>query len=371
MLTSLGSVYLIINNYDLALEYYKKASLLLKNRGFEDRRTAIIYINIGWTNFEKGLYKDAEIYYKKGLKILQVKNEKFFIANCYESLAKIYLNLNQLGQANFYATKNLALNTELGIENGIIDAEIIIAQLAFQTNINEATTKGEAVLSKLPIKANNEVKRTVYQLLYKCYKAQDKLDLSLKMHEKYTVYNDSIQIEKNSFAVAREAVKNEFDVKLHETKLKNEKEQAQLELKQLKRTFGIITASALLIALIVFYFRSKIKKNRKKREALLEELEQLKSHSSSSIIVDSKKFELIREEIETSINRKLNETDWNVLNILLETPEITNKEIAAKAFMSVDGIGSALRRMYDYFEIKETKYKKIALLKEAIKRSNT
>ena len=82
------------------------------------------------------------------------------------------------------------------------------------------------------------------------------------------------------------------------------------------------------------------------------------------------KSELVREKIEHSINRNLNETDWKVLNLLLDDPVITNKEIAEKACMSVDGIGSSLRRMYEYFEIKETKYKKISLLLEAIKTSN-
>jgi hypothetical protein len=34
--------------------------------------------------------------------------------------------------------------------------------------------------------------------------------------------------------------------------------------------------------------------------------------------------------------------------------------------MSIDGIGSSLRRMYEYFELKDTKYKKIALIIKAI-----
>ena len=82
-------------------------------------------------------------------------------------------------------------------------------------------------------------------------------------------------------------------------------------------------------------------------------------------------FELNRDKIEISINRKINETDWTILNILIDDPVISNKETAAKAFKSVDGVGSALRRMYDYFEIKESKYKKISLLMKAIKLSNT
>ena len=77
-----------------------------------------------------------------------------------------------------------------------------------------------------------------------------------------------------------------------------------------------------------------------------------------------------REKIELAINKKLNDTDWNVLNILLKEPDISNKELAEKAFMSVDGIGSSLRRMYLYFDIKESKYKKIALITAAIKASS-
>ena len=44
-----------------------------------------------------------------------------------------------------------------------------------------------------------------------------------------------------------------------------------------------------------------------------------------------------------------------ILNILIKEPTVMNKHIE-KANLSIDGVGS--RRMYGYFEIKETKYKK-------------
>ena len=370
MLTSLGSVFLILNNYDLALEYYEKSLSTLNKRGFEDRSTAIIFINMGWTNFEKELYQDAKTYYEKGLKILQVKNEKFFIADCYSVLASIHLKLNQLEKANDYANKNLALNKELDIKSGIINAEITIAKIYFETDVDEALKRGKSILVNLPADTFKEFKRDLYELLYKCYKSQNKYDLSLKMYENYTVYNDSIQQEKNNFAVVSEAVKNDFELKVYENKLENEKEKTALKVSQLKRTFAITIASTLLIFCVVFYFRSKMKKVQAKRDVLLDEIEKLKNNANKGLIVDSNKFELVREKIEHSINRNLNETDWKVLNLLLDDPVITNKEIAEKACMSVDGIGSSLRRMYEYFEIKETKYKKISLLLEAIKTSN-
>ena len=370
MLTSLGSVFLILNNYDLALEYYEKSLSTLNKRGFEDRSTAIIFINMGWTNFEKELYQDAKTYYEKGLKILQVKNEKFFIADCYAVLASIHLKLNQLEKANDYANKNLALNKELDLKSGIINAEITIAKIYFETDVDEALKRGESILVNLPADTFKEFKRDLYELLYKCYKSQNKYDLSLKMYENYTVYNDSIQQEKNNFAVVSEAVKNDFELKVYENKLENEKEKTALKVSQLKRTFAMTIASTLLIFCVVFYFRSKMKKVQAKRDVLLDEIEKLKNNANKGLIVDSNKFELVREKIEHSINRNLNETDWKVLNLLLDDPVITNKEIAEKACMSVDGIGSSLRRMYEYFEIKETKYKKISLLLEAIKTSN-
>ena len=370
MLTSLGSVFLILNNYDLALEYYEKSLSTLNKRGFEDRSTAIIFINMGWTNFEKELYQDAKTYYEKGLKILQVKNENFFIADCYSVLARIHLKLNQLEKANDYANKNLALNKELDIKSGIINAEITIAKIYFETDVDEALKRGKSILVNLPADTFKEFKRDLYELLYKCYKSQNKYDLSLKMYENYTVYNDSIQQEKNNFAVVSEAVKNDFELKVYENKLENENEKTALKVSQRKRTFAITIASTLLIFCVVFYFRSKMKKDQAKRDVLLDEIEKLKNNADKGLIVDSNKFELVREKIEHSINRNLNETDWKVLNMLLDDPVITNKEIAEKAFMSVDGIGSSLRRMYEYFVIKESKYKKISLLLEAIKTSN-
>ena len=109
----------------------------------------------------------------------------------------------------------------------------------------------------------------------------------------------------------------------------------------------------------------------REREALLEEIDSLKSDQNKDEgVSDAIGFRLDREKIEAAIDRKINETDWNVLNILLDDPVISNKDIAAKAFLSVDGIGSSLRRMYEFLEIKESKYKKISLLLEAVKISN-
>ena len=117
----------------------------------------------------------------------------------------------------------------------------------------------------------------------------------------------------------------------------------------------------LLIYLIVL----NNNKNTKKRDDLLEQIKFLKENKLSTIL-DSNKFELSKQKIDNFLSRELNETDRKVLLLLLDNPMVLNKEIAENSNMSIDGIGSSLRRVYEYFEINETKYKKVALIHKAV-----
>jgi tetratricopeptide (TPR) repeat protein len=371
MLTNIGSVYLYIQNYDLALEYYQKALSTIKNIDVPQRRKAVIYINIGWTNYELKKYKESIIYYEKALKIIELTSDKFFLVSCYATLAKIHLALNKIEEASNYAKKMNTMSNELNVSSFITEGQIISAELELKKgNIEAALKMGESILAGLDENSDNELKLNLYDLLYKIYQADNNPKKSLEMYQQYSIYKDRVQLERNKLTLIREVVKIEFDDILLENEQKLQKEKAETESKHQQKTYGIILGSIILIMGILFYFYRNIKKNRKKRDELLQEIEKLKSNEDNNLVVNSNEFQLVREKIEKSIDKTLNETDWNVLNILLKEPDITNKEIAEKAFMSVDGIGSSLRRMYVYFDIKESKYKKISLIMTAIKASN-
>ena len=210
-----------------------------------------------------------------------------------------------------------------------------------------------------------ESKREVSELLYKGYKFQNRMDLSLKMYEFFNLYNDSIKAKIDSYAIARETVKNEYEKILFESKLENEKEKNILKLNQIKKIALIIFISIFLVLLLIYFIILNNNKNTKKRDDLLEQIKFHKENKLSTIF-DSNKFELSKQKIDNYLSRELNETDWKVLLLLLDNPMVLNKEIAEKSNMSIDGIGSSLRRMYEYFEINETKYKKVALIHKAV-----
>lgn len=369
MLYNLGIIYSMLDSYDLALANFNKVLSIYKNLNLVNNTGSALY-SIAEVYYKQGKYEEAIHEIDKALPILSKINNKVTVSDCYFLLSKCYDKLKQPNKAIENVDKSLEMDTIFNNNSMIVEHLTLKAGLTFNTNVPLATQQANDVLKLLKEDTAHQLKADIYNLLYKCYKDKGAYDTSLLMHEKYTVYNDSVQIEKNKLSIIEEAIQKDFDEKLFDTKIENEKKQAQLKLLQFKKTAAIIGCSGLVVLFVVLYYRNHIKKNHRERELLLKELELLKSEVNGNLLMDSNKFELNREKLETSINRKLNDTDWNVLNILFENPVIPNKDIAEKVFKSVEGVSSSLRRMYDYFEIDETKYKKIGLIMDAIKRSN-
>ncbi len=365
MLNATGAINFRIGNHDIALVHYEEAlsiySLLQGDEYNAGLGTTTILMNIGLIHFRDSSYIKAESSFIESLKRLKTDNYKYYIAGCYSMLAQIYLSLNQIENSLLFANKNFDINKELGIQSGILEAKIILAKINYQKNKPQAIEQLEKILESGFQAQSLELKREVSELLYKGYKFQNRLDLSLKMYEFFNLYNDSIKAKIDSYAIARETVRNEYEKILFEVKLNSEIEKNNLKITQIKKVATIIFIFILLILILIL----RHKKNNKKRDDLLEEIKFLKENKVSAIL-DSNKFKLSKQKIDSYLNRVLNETDWCVLLILLDNPMVLNKEIAKKSNMSIDGIGSSLRRMYEYFEINETKYKKVSLIHKAV-----
>ena len=372
MLNGIGAINSQIGNNDIALVHYEKAlniykELDTKNISYPILNSTTILMNIGLLYTKDNLLIKAEASFLEALKILKPYNYKIYILGCYNTLAHIYLELNQVEKSLLYANKGFDIAKELDINREILRSKILLATINYQNN--KSIQQLVNILEQVSENGSLEMKRGVYELLYIGYKFQDKLDLSLKMYELFNLYNDSIQKSIESYAVARETVKSEYEKILFEAKLNSEIEKNDLKVTQIKNVVTIIITSILLILLLVYFIFLNNKKNNKKRDALLDEIKSLKENKVSTI-VEPKDFELSKQKIDDHLKRVLNETDWKVLLILLDNPMVLNKEIAEKSNMSLDGISSSLRRMYDYFEVKDTKYKKISLIHSAIKISN-
>lgn len=378
MLTAIGAINSSIGNYELALTHYNKALIAYSKAkdtpssssidAFEVN-TALISMNIGLIHFKKKSYRNAEAAFNDAIKKLNIKHHVFYIKDCYLLLSQIKLGLNEVGVADVFATKSLELNQQLNTKSGILSSKVIKAQIRYANDKDKGVMAMESLINQVSKSPDFEIKKSVYEFLYNAYKHQEKWEPSLNMHELLLVYSDSLEQIRNSFKVVREAVQNEYEAKLVQSQIEHEQENAALKVRQVKRSSFMIVFFIVVILIVLGSFFLRTKKNTQQRNILLDEINFLKNQNLTVVSFD--KFELNKEKIDRYIDRVLNETDWAILQILLDNPMILNKEISEKVLLSVDGVGSSLRRMYDYFEIRETKYKKIVLLNKVIKISKS
>ena len=80
---------------------------------------------------------------------------------------------------------------------------------------------------------------------------------------------------------------------------------------------------------------------------------------------------LNKKIIESKIDFQLNTTDWNILNSLYNYPEISNVDIASEISLSVHGVRSSLKKMYNLFDINQSvRDQRILLVIEATRLSS-
>ncbi len=369
IINNIGLIYYEINSHKKALEYFEEALALYENfENYED--DGMIWLNLGSTKLRLDQPHEAITYFKKAKPIFVQQKNMLSLADCHFMFAKAYqsIGLEQEAIANAYDA--LHINQDLGNPTNVITAKTLIASILLKNDPVAALKIGEEILPSCKSINDHSVKTDLYELLYKCYKIYGQSSKALEMHEQFKMYNDSLIMEEDETAIVKETILNEYNERLHQQELVHIASQNELKLKQTRRSFLMIIISLLSIALILYLAKSRIRNHKEEQSKLLSQLEELKKQYNKPTNLKSGMIELDKTKIEQVAGRSINETDWTVMNILLEDPVISNKEIAQKAFMSVDGIGSSLRRMYKYFSIKESRYMKISLIMELIKISS-
>ena len=371
ILAEIGDIYSILDELDLAMEYFDESlTICVARKISKQNQIGSIFLKKAEIYYKKKQYNLAKEYSNKAINEFKETSNKFDLSECYILLAKVNKKLSKKTQALEYTNKALAINYEIDNNSKIIEAQILKSYLLLDTKPNLAKNLAKESLQLIKPETSNQIKADLYKLLYECYKKSNQTNRALSMIEKHTIFRDSFQLEKNKILIIKETIKSQYEQKLQQNKSINEKENAIVKLTYTYRIYFVLSLTILLIILFAYVFRMKNKKTRVELDSLLAEIDTLKRKEKLNLLVDASNFELSKEKIQKSINRKLNKTDWSVLNVLLQNPEASNKEIAEKVFLSIDGIGSSLRRMYQFFDLKETKYKKVLLIKKAIEISN-
>jgi tetratricopeptide (TPR) repeat protein len=365
---ALGNVFVLIDNYALGKSYYEE---VLESMGEEtsDRFRGLLSLNLGWCEYKLGNFERAIEWYTAAQVLLEKEQAGFYLTGLYANQASLYFDQGRLEESRTSAQKGLELSQTLGATRDEFQFQLKLAKIELEFNAQEALQRAKAIEKDLTPAQGYEATRDFYELMYGAHKALGHIAEALTMHELYLAYRDSIQEQKNHNLVLRTAYEKEVEHQLLTLEMKGNQEQNELRIKQLQTVIWLILSFIMVVGSLVFYIANTQKKNRLRRTELLGQIDELRASRGANLMVNASQSALNRTAIETFLGRALNETDWKVLTILSENPSITNAKIAEAAFLSIDGIGSSLRRMYEYFDIRETKYKKIALLHAAMQLS--
>ncbi len=371
ILYNLGKLFVLVEEFDLGDKYLKKSKEVYRECSSPNMFTMITGEHenaLALIHYSKGEYENALEYIKKGIPKLLKKNDISSLQESYLIASKSYRELNQNEYAIEFIEKKIEIDNSFDNQSDKITGLVVKASILLDSDIKKSIQLAEEALKLINKDSNIHFDQMLdlYDILYKAYKRSNKPKLAMSMLETYRVYRDSLGSEKFNLKIAKEEITNEYNDRIRLAEQKNKTEQQKLK----RQNRGMILISFLVIILIFVFYRFKQNQNKRNLEILLSEIKYLKKLGSSEILLDTKSFQLDRPKIDKSIERNLNETDWKVLNIILSNPMITNKKISEEIHMSLEGISSSLRRMYQYFDIENTKYKKVSLIHKVIKISN-
>ena len=359
MYSSIGEINLQIENYESAESNYLKATELFLALGLKENST--VQMNLARIEYERDHLIEAKALFEESLKRVRSQQDYVYEIGCHLYLAKIYRKLHLEDKAVWFAEEALKLALDFG--NPYLIEEARIEVIENQRN-SDWLVSIQGLLLEREEYISNRYKEKAFRRMRHIHLDKSEFEKALSAFDqeiKYKSINDSIRF---SHLLIAETIKLEVEIIF-------EKERSRERIEAIRRNIRLVVSFICIIAGLVLVSFFVLRNSRLKRNKLLEQIQQLKRNQNPLVLELDDQVNLNLELLEQHVNQKLNKTDWKVLNELVKDPLISNKMIAEKIFMSVEGVSSSLRRMYIYFDIDETRYKKIALAMKAIQVSKS
>lgn len=359
---ALGNVFVLIEMFELGKTQYEEVLAELDWTPENARFRGLLYMNLGYCEYKLGNLQHARELYYQAMPLAEQAHSDYHLACIHQNIGTLYEEEGRPEDAQFHANRSLSLFEQLGVDLGVVECQVQLARLRLADDVSGSLALAEAILIRQSAIEDHELLRDLHELLYLAHKELGNMPQALEMHESFLAFHDSVEQARNKYVVIRTAYEKDVEHRLNVLRLEGQEEMDRLYIQQLQTVILLIVFFGLVVGGVIAYARRNKAMHERRKTELLREIESLKAAQMRNMAVSMPSLEGQRLVIEGAIDRSLNETDWKVLNLLIAEPTMTNQAIADRAFLSVDGIGSSLRRMYDYFNVKETKYKKIALV---------
>tara|TARA_B100001167_G_scaffold189746_1_gene155052 strand:+ start:10163 stop:12094 length:1932 start_codon:yes stop_codon:yes gene_type:complete len=304
-LNSIGNIYLLLRDYDMAENYFKRAIIKEKELG-SDLGLAINFANLGIAFEEREQYKEALVNYRKSLDYNNKINSDLGRVICNNSIAQVYLKqnrpkealeliqnsmnkVNEIGDQFYIALANINLGWAHSKLQNYSDAEKYLMEgmkLSKEKNFKQFLSMAYMHLSQLNEARSSYKKALEYQRLSQDVQAEYLNEANHKYVSDLNLKYDSEQ-KRNTISLLEQ--KN----KLAEVKLDQAK----------KNNIFIIILFSLILLLLFFGYRQYRLKNQK--EQLKAEQKLMRSQMNPHFIFNallSIRIYLQNHNVEEAIN---------------------------------------------------------------------
>ena len=323
---SIGSVHYRQHNLDDALDNYQKSLDLYSNFSSEKdikNKNSII-------NNIANIYKDRKDYdkalktYRKSMKSSKESDDLISLGNVCNNIGSLYLELNRYDSAEYYINKGLEARKEIDDRDGIIRSQKNLAAYYID---KEQYEKGISILKEAEksIVFSGEVAIIIdiNTLLSRAYEANGNYQKALEYHKNLTEARDRLF----NIEMARELTKQEMDFEYQKREEQLKFQQQKKELK-LFITIAILTLGVIIIGLLYFLGRNRVKRIKSERKVLKLEKESLEQ-----------KIEIKNKELATNVMYLVRKNEF--LN------GITQKLVDLKEKLKLENQSSLQTLIYD------------------------
>jgi tetratricopeptide (TPR) repeat protein len=343
-LNSMGNIYLVLKQYDLALEQFTK-SLDIEKQNNNKLGLAINYQNIGYAKEAKGLLNEALKDYQTSLRFNEEIDSDIGRVICFNSIGKIYIQQKKYDEAqlllNDALSKALKIEdqyyiatsyTNLGWLECLTNKEDLAEQhlkkaVEISNTYNLLTSKIEALLHL----SENYANKGLYDLALRDYKIADSLEKTINNQRNLSYINDLI-------------IKYESESKTNTIKaLANENELVKSRLEKNRLSLLLSLLAIILITVLLFIFNRQQQISQEKKILTLEQ-NLLKSQMNPHFIfnsLNSIKLYIINNEKENAVYY-LNKFAKLIRKILVASNEkdisLADELDTMKLYMNIENI---------------------------------
>ena len=265
-LNSMGNIYLLLKQYDLAIERFKKSQEIEKSIN-NKLGLAINFQNIGYAKEAQGKTKEALFFFQKSLAINNKINNTFGIIICNSSIANIYIKQNKPKQAielinvNILSAKKNGNKKYLSYE--YLNLGWAQSKLGLYSEAEKNLNKGLEISKKYNLTSSLSY---AYSHLSELYQRKKDYKTALKYYKISDEFESKVSNERTIQYVNDLIIKYDSERQDNEIKtLAKQNEISKLQLIKNRNIWIIILVSSLLlIAVLYFLYRQRLLQKEKR-----------------------------------------------------------------------------------------------------------